>query len=430
MIISIVLFFILFLILIFIGIPISVSLGSVALLFIVKFSMGIQVFSANFYAGIAKFPLLAIPFFILAGVIFEKADIARRIVNVSRLIVGNMTGGLAIVTIIVAIFWGAVSGSGPATTAVLGLILIPAMVADGYDKGFASAVTASSSGLAIIIPPSIAFIVYGLITQDSVPALFAAGVVPGLIIGLCLIATAYLVSKKNGYKTQNVEKLTFKSLWRVLKDSIWGLLAPVFILGSIYGGIATPTEAAAIAVFYGLFVGFFIYKTLTFKNLYDVLVTSVVSSAVVMLVVTFAGLYSWVGNVMGIMDKVVTAIINFSDNPIVIILLINFTILIAGMFLDAISIYYVFLPIFIPIIHHFGWNSIWFGVVLTINLAIGQVTPPVAVNMYVASNVAHVSIEDISKWAYLFVVAAIIGLAIVILFPELTLWLPKLLKQV
>ena len=430
MILSIVLFFVLFLVLIFIGVPIGVSLGSTALILIIKYQMGIQVFSANFYAGIAKFPLLAIPFFILAGVIFEKADIAKRIVDFSRLIVGNMTGGLAIVTIIVAIFWGAVSGSGPATTAVLGLILIPAMVADGYDKGFASAVTASSSGLAIIIPPSIAFIVYGLITQDSVSALFAAGVVPGLIIGLCLIMAAYLVSKKKGYKVENVEKLTLKSFLSVLKDAFWGLLAPVIILGSIYGGIATPTEAAVIAVFYGLFVGFFIYKTLTLKILYKALVTSVVSSAVVMIVVSFAGLYSWVGNVLGIMDVVANGIINFSDNPIVVILLINVTILIAGMFLDAISIYYVFLPIFIPIIHHFGWNSIWFGVVLTINLAIGQVTPPVAVNMYVASNVAGVPIEDISKWAFLFVLASVVGLAIIILFPELTLWLPRLLNLI
>jgi len=427
MILSIVLFFVLFLVLIFIGVPIGVSLGSTALILIIKYQMGIQVFSANFYAGIAKFPLLAIPFFILAGVIFEKADIAKRIVDFSRLIVGNMTGGLAIVTIIVAIFWGAVSGSGPA---ILGLILIPAMVADGYDKGFASAVTASSSGLAIIIPPSIAFIVYGLITQDSVSALFAAGVVPGLIIGLCLIMAAYLVSKKKGYKVENVEKLTLKSFLSVLKDAFWGLLAPVIILGSIYGGIATPTEAAVIAVFYGLFVGFFIYKTLTLKILYKALVTSVVSSAVVMIVVSFAGLYSWVGNVLGIMDMVANGIINFSDNPIVVILLINVTILIAGMFLDAISIYYVFLPIFIPIIHHFGWNSIWFGVVLTINLAIGQVTPPVAVNMYVASNVAGVPIEDISKWAFLFVLASVVGLAIIILFPELTLWLPRLLNLI
>ncbi|MCF7936403.1 MAG: TRAP transporter large permease [Synergistales bacterium] len=408
-----------------IRVPIAISLGSAAVFVAWQWNMGYQMMSYNFYAGIAKFPLLAIPFFILAGVIMEKAGIARRIIRLIKHLVGSMTGGLAIATVGVATFWGAVSGSGPATVAALGLILIPGMAAAGYDKPFAAAVVSVSSGLAIVIPPSIAFIVYGAVADVSVPALFAAGVVPGILVALCMMAAVFVISRRHDYRGEKSGGP--RELWDAFKDSFWGLLTPVIILGGIYGGIFTPTEAAAVAVFYGLFVGVFVYRAITFRTMYEILSATVLSTSVVMLVVTCAGLFSWVASTVGLIDKAAGLLLAVSDSPIVILLMINVIILFAGMVLDAISIYYVFLPILLPIMAHFGWDPIWFGVMMTINLAIGQVTPPVAVNLYVGANISGLTIEDISGPAVPLIVSAIIALALVVLFPQLSTFLPHLL---
>lgn len=236
---------ILFIFMLVCRVPIAISLGLSAAIVSWLFDMGIDMLPYNFFAGVAKVPLLAIPFFILAGFIMESAGIAARIVRLVENLVGDMTGGLAIATVAVATFWGAVSGSGPATVAALGLILIPAMVKNGYDKAFAAANVSVTSGLAIVIPPSIAFIVYGGIADASVPALFAAGIVPGLLVAGFLMLTVYLISKKRGYRGLPRQEST----WLVFKDAVWGVMTPVVILGGIYGGIFTPTEAAAVAIF-------------------------------------------------------------------------------------------------------------------------------------------------------------------------------------
>ncbi|MFG6370702.1 MAG: TRAP transporter large permease subunit, partial [Turicimonas muris] len=277
-------------------VPIAICLGLSASIVAWMYDMGIDMLPYNFFAGVAKVPLLAIPFFILAGFIMERAGIAARIVTLVETIVGDMTGGLAIATVAVATFWGAVSGSGPATVAALGLILIPAMVKSGYDKPFAAANVSVTSGLAIVIPPSIAFIVYGGIADASVPALFAAGIIPGLLVAGCLMICVYLISKKHGYRglPRSVP------VWKAFKDAFWGVMTPVVILGGIYGGIFTPTEAAAVAIFYGLFVGVFIYRTFnSFEILLEVLVESVKATAVIMFVVTCAGLFAWVASTVG-----------------------------------------------------------------------------------------------------------------------------------
>ena len=405
-------------------VPIAASLGFAAIFVIWKWNLGIDVVSYNFFAGIAKFPLTAIPFFILAGVIMEKAKIAEKIIKFIELIIGPITGGLAIVTVAVALFWGAVSGSGPATVAALGVLLIPAMVRNKYDLPFATSVVSVSSGLAIIIPPSIGFIVYGVITNASVGALFAAGIVPGIIMGIALMIVVYFISKRRGYRGGNWG--TPKEIFKAFIDSFWGLLTPVIILGGIYGGIFTPTEAAAVAVFYGLFVGIFIYKTITWKVLYKLLVESAISTSVVMIVVTFAGLFSWAGSTIGLIDKASNLIVSVSNNPYVILIMVNIILLIAGMLLDAISIYYVFLPIFMPIMTKYHFDPVWFGVLMTVNLAIGQVTPPIAVNLYVGTNISGVSLEELSKEVVPLVLAAIGALLIITYFPALSLYLPKL----
>ena len=415
---------VLFVIPLLIRVPIALSLGVAALVVVWKWDMGFEMLSYNFYAGIAKFPLLAIPFFILAGYIMERAGIAARIVALMETLVGSMTGGLAVATVAVATFWGAVSGSGPATVAALGLILIPGMAKAGYDKPFAAATVSVTSGLAIVIPPSIAFIVYGGVADVSVPALFAAGFIPGVIVALFIMGAVLIISHRRGYRGMK----TGVPLGRAFRDAFWGVMTPVVILGGIYGGVFTPTEAAAVAVFYGLFVGVFIYRTINkFSILADVLVESVKATAVIMFVVTCAGLYAWVASTVGLVERGAAVLLSLSDNPTVLLLLINVILFIAGMLLDAISIYYVLLPFLLPIMAHFGWDPVWFGVMMTINLALGQVTPPVAVNLYVGAKISNLTMEQITPPVLPMLGAATVALIIIMLFPDITLFLPRLL---
>lgn len=418
--------FITFLVLVGLGVPIAIAVGVSGAVFLWYYQLGIQILSANIYGNIAKFQLLAIPFFILAGLILDRVGISQRLVHLVNLLIGPTTGGLALVSVVVCVFFAGISGSGPADTAALGTVLIPAMVARGYDVGFASALIASGGSIAIIIPPSIAFIIYGVITATSIPALFAAGILPGIVVGLCLMVPAYLVSRARGYAGERWG--TRLEIWQAFRDSIWGLLAPLVILGGIYGGIFTPTEAAVVAVFYGLFVGALVYRTLTWRMLYGTLRDAALSSAVVMIIVAFAGLFAWAGSTLGAMDKAAGFIISLSQNPWVTILWVNLLLFIAGMLLDAVSIYYVFLPIFMPVMAHFQWDPIWFGVVMTVNLAIGQVTPPVAVNLYVAANLAKISVERISRAVVPFVLAMAGALLITIYLPFLSTWIPKVLR--
>lgn len=407
-----------------IRVPIAVCLGGSALVVCWMFDLGIDMLPYNFFAGIAKVPLLAIPFFILAGYIMEKAGIAARIVQLVESLVGNMTGGLAIASVAVATFWGAVSGSGPATVAALGLILIPAMVKNGYDKPFAAATVSVSSGLAIVIPPSIAFIVYGGITNASVPALFAGGVIPGLVVAAFLMVSVYLTSRKKGY--HGLKRTV--PVGQAFKEAFWGVMTPVVILGGIYGGIFTPTEAAAVAIFYGLFVGTFIYRTINkFSIVLDALIESVKATAVIMFVVTCAGLFAWVASTVGLVDRGAQALLELSDKAWVLIIIINVILFVAGMLLDAISIYYVLLPFFIPLMTHFGWDPVWFGIVMTINLAIGQITPPVAVNLYVGAKISNLTMEQITPPVLPLLLASILALVVIILFPGLTTFLPAIL---
>ena len=297
--------------------------------------------------------------------------------------------------------------------AALGLILIPAMVKSGYDKPFAAATVSVTSGLAIVIPPSIAFIVYGGIADVSVPALFAAGFVPGAIVAL-------FIMYRSAPRSEPVLK-TFK-------EAFWGLMAPVVILGGIYGGIFTPTEAAAVAIFYGLFVGVFIYRTInSLAIVIDVLVESVKATSAIMFVVTCAGLYAWVASTVGLVERGSEVLLSLSSNPWVLLLLINVILLLAGMILDAISIYYVVLPFMLPLVSYFGWDPIWFGVMMTINLAVGQVTPPVAVNLYVGAKISDLTMEQITPPVLPMLFAAILALVVIILFPELTTFMPELL---
>ena len=421
---SVILFFVVFLVLLLLGIPVATSLGFTSIFLIWEYNLGIAVIGPNFYASVAKFQLLALPFFILAGLILDRCGISKRLIHLVSLLVGPIPGGLAVVTIIVGVIFAGISGSGPADTAALGVILYPAMVAMGYHKGYTSALIASTGSLAIVIPPSIAFIIYGVITATSVPALFAAGIIPGIMTALLLIVPSCYIAQKHGWKGERWG--TGKEIWKAFKEAIWGLLAPGVILSGIYGGIFTATEAAVVAVFYGLFIGLFVYRSLTLEILYGIFRDAVLSSAVVMFIVAFAGLFSWTGSTLGVMDKTAASLLSLSTNPFIILILVNVILFIAGMLMDAISIYYVFLPILIPIMNHFQWDPIWFGVVMTLNLAIGQITPPVAVNLYVIANIADLPLETISRSVVPFVAIMLAALLVTMLFPSLSLYLPTL----
>ncbi|MGB9769748.1 MAG: TRAP transporter large permease [Caldisericum sp.] len=413
----------LFILLIVIGAPIGTAVGVAGVFGILRYDLGVTMIAKNFIAGIAKFPLIAIPFFVLEGELLAKGGLAKKISDFIIILVGRARGGLAIAAVATAAFWGSISGSGPATAAAIGLIFIPSMIEQGYLDTFAASVVAASSGLAIIIPPSIAFIVYGNITGVSIGALFLGGILPGLVMmGFFMIIT-YIISRKRNYRGIR-ERGSLKEIWNAFKEAIWAILAPVIILGSIYAGIATPTESAVISVFYSLFVGLFVYKSLGRKEIIDSLIGTAVTSAVVMFVVTFAGIFSVTEATLGIIDAAGNFVISVAKSPIAFLLLVDLVLFIAGFFLDAISILYVIMPIFLPVLQAFKIDPLFFGVVATVALAIGQITPPVAVNLYVVSNLIKKPLDETSKEIWPFVAFAIIGLLLITFVPKLSLLIP------
>ena len=412
-----------FLVLMFLGVPIATSLGAAAVLTIYLFGLGIEMLGVNFASGIASFPLLAIPFFVLAGVILERAGLAATIARLFELIVGQMTGGLAVVAVLTCMFWGALSGSGPATTAAVGLILLSPMVKHGYDKNFAGATIANASDLSIIIPPSIAFIIYGSITGVSVSALFLAGIIPGLLTGLGTMVVAWWISWRRGYRGLEASG-TLPEILTALRKSFWAILTPVVILGGIYSGIFTPTEAAVVAVFYSLFVARFVYRTISLRDLVDILTEAAVTSSVIMFVVVFAGIFTWVASVIGVIDLAAAAIVKASPSPLVMIILVNALLLGLGMILDAISISYLLMPILMPVLAAFHVDPLWYGVIFIAALAIGQATPPVGVNLFTAANLIKGEVDDVAREALPYVVMDVVVLIIISLLPILSLYLP------
>jgi len=417
--------YIIFVLLLACGVPVAVCLGLSGIVIIAASGLGIQALPTIVFASIAKPSLVAIPLFILAGVIFYRIGIAERLVHLVKLLVGPIPGGLAIVAVISALIMGANTGSGPAETAALGSVLIPGLTEAGYPKEFVTALVATSSGLAIIIPPSIGFIIYGAITGTSIDRLFIAGIIPGMILALALLVMIFVLSCSRGYGGESFG--TLREIGKALRDAVWGLLAPVIILGGIYMGLVTPTEAAAVAVFYGLIVGFLIYRSLTFRMLYRILLESSVTTAVVMLIVALAGVFGWTNVIVGVVEMVSQFLINATSLASLLPLLIVCGLLAAGTVMDAVTLYFITLPILMPVVQRCHWDPVWFGVVVTIALAIGQVTPPVAVNLYVACSIADLSIEEVFPDTLRFAFAAFLGMLVVLYVPVLATWLPSLM---
>lgn len=418
-----------FFVLLILNVPIAYCLGLSAALSLVVAGIPLSVVVTNLSAGIGKFLLLSIPFFVLAGNIMAKAGISTRLINFADCCVGHRRGGFAVVTAIVACFFGAVSGSGPATVAALGAILVPAMVdRDGYEQSFASALLASASSIAIVIPPSISFIVYASIVGVSVGDIFMAGIVPGILMGLALVVVSKIECIVKHIEPKR-QRATGKELLKSFGAAFWAFLMPVIILGGIYGGIFTPTEAAAVATVYGLIVGFFIYKELHIKDLFKIFVDSAKTTGGVMIIIGCAALFSYVCSTQGISQSAQTLLANVAHSKFLFFIICNIIFLIAGCFVDANSAMYIFIPIMYPIAQQLGIDLVHFGLVATVNLAIGQVTPPVGVNLFVASglkiNGKSSTVPEISSHAWKMIAACIIVLILVTCIPKLSLFLIK-----
>lgn len=417
--------FISFAVLLLLNVPIALSLGVSSLIAMLAAELPMDMYPMQIYANISKFTLLAIPFFMLAGNTMEKAGISEKLINLANAFVGHKRGGLAIVGVITSCFFAAISGSGPATVASLGVIIIPAMINAGYSKGMSSALMATAGGIGVIIPPSIPFVIYGAIAGVSIGKIFMAGIVPGLLMGAALIIASLFLVKKMDIEPQ--PKASGKEKWVALKEAFWGLMMPVIILGGIYGGFFTPTEAAAVAAVYGILVGMLVYKKLKITDLHDLMVESAVGSAVVMFIVAAAGLFAWFCTTTGISDMASEALLAVSGSKFVFLLLVNIILLIAGCFLDAPSALYIFTPIMLPVATQLGYDPVALGVVMTVNLAIGMITPPVGVNLYVACGVSKISLGQISKSVVPYLIASLVVLFLITYIPEIILFLPNMM---
>ncbi|MCC8098328.1 MAG: TRAP transporter large permease subunit, partial [Eubacterium sp.] len=382
----------------------------------------------------SKFLLLAIPFFVLAVNLLAKAGISKRLLRFVATCVGHRRGGLAIVCIIVACFFGAISGSGPATVAALGAVLIPAMVEnDGFSAPFAAALMSTSSSIAIVIPPSIAFVVYASITGVSISDMFLAGIVPGILIGIALIIVVMVEARRKNIQSTK-ERATWRQRWVAFKDAFWGFLMPVIILGGIYGGVFTPTEAAAVSVVYGLFVGIVIYREVKLKDLFEIFIDSAKTTGSIMIIVAAATLFSFVCTQFGISQAASELLSHVAANKYIFLIIVNIIFLIAGCFIDANSAMYIFIPIMLPVCKALGYDVVAFGVMATVNLAIGQVTPPVGVNLFVAIGIKikegmTVTLQQISKAVVPMVAASLAVLLLITYIPVLSCGLPKLLDK-
>lgn len=416
-----------FMVMVFTNVPISVALGGSTIVTMLLFGVSIDSYADLMVSGMRKFSYLAIPFFILSGILMDRSGVAARIIRFAKACIGHITGGLAIMSIVVSVFWGAISGAGPATVAALGGVLIPSMDEEGYDKGFAAAVVAAAGGISIIIPPSITFVIYGVLANVSIGDLFIAGVIPGLFMGLCFCIYAYIYCRKHGY--HGSAKVQKGEVWKTFKEAFLGILSPVIILGGIYGGIFTPTEAAAISVFYSLILALFVYKTVSLKSLFKIFVDSGISSAVIMIIIGNATVFSWFCTAKGIAPAVSRSLEHASSSHVVVLFIMLVILLIAGCLINGNSIFYIFVPIFLPIIKNMGLDPLWFGVFMSMAAAVGMITPPVAVNLYPAANCAKIFLARISMSILPLVAVAVLATIVVMLVPELSTWLPSLMVK-
>jgi C4-dicarboxylate transporter, DctM subunit len=412
------------------GVPIAVSLALSAVISIAWANFDTQLWGLlaapqNFYSSIAKYPLLALPMFVLVGSIFDRSGVAQRMVTFAIACVGRGPGMLPTVAILVAMVLGGISGSGPANAAAVGGVMIAAMSRAGYPAPFSATVVGAAAATDILIPPSIAFIVYSvLVPGASVPALFAAGMFPGVMAGIALIVPAIWLSRRHGFGAAERE-LPRPPFWASLRGAAWGLAAPFLILGGMRFGWFTPTEAAVVAVAYGLFVGIAVHRSIGWRDLYSIFLEAAEISAVIMLILGAAGIFSYAINTLGVADPIAGWVRAAGLGSLGTLALVLLALLVVSMFIDGVSIFLIFVPLLYPVAVAFKWDLVWFGVLLTLVVAKAQFTPPLAVNLMVSCRMAGVSVESTVPWVLWFIVSFLAMIAAVFFFPELALWLPR-----
>lgn len=414
-----------FFLLLLIGAPIALSLGLSGILALVINGASLTLVPANIYAGIGKYLLLAVPFFVLSGNIMAKAGISERLISFIDALIGHLRGGIAMVCVVVACLFGAISGSGAATVAALGVILIPAMVErEKFTDSFSTGIVASASSIAVVIPPSISFVIYASLTGVSVGDIFVAGVIPGILMGAGLIIVVQMTARKQNLKPAH-SWMGWGSVWKTFRSAFWGLLMPVIILGGIYGGIFSATEAAAVAAGYGVIVGLFIYRTITFRDLIEIVIDTAKSTGGLMLIIGGATIFSYVCTRYGLSTTVQNIL--QGGNSIVFLLICNVVFLIAGCFVDANSAMYIFIPIMAPVAQALGVDLIHFGIVCTVNLAIGQFTPPVGMNLFVASGMRikghEVEVGELARQCVPMILVSLVVLLLITFIPQISLFL-------
>jgi len=382
--------FLSFVLLIFLGVPIAFSLGISSLIYILLNDISLTIVAQKMYAGIDSFVLVAIPGFILAGNLMNHGGMSERLVKFGDAIIGFVRGGLALANVVISMIFAGISGTALADTASEGPIIIPAMVRQGYDPDFAAAITAASSTVGPIIPPSTPMIITGTIVGLSVTKLFVAGIVPGVLIGISQMILCYYFAVKRNYPKGELKPISY--IWATFKESVWALLLTAFILFGILGGVFTPTEASIVAVLYGLIVGMFVYKEITIKDIPGIVMESLRSTAAIMVLVGFANTFAWILASEQIPQLIAQSILSISSNPVVVILLVNALLLFVGMFMETIAAIVILFPVLFPVLQSIGMDPIQAGVMMVLNLIIGVTTPPVGVCLFVAANIANISL--------------------------------------
>ena len=418
------LLFIIFFILLLIGAPIMVGLGMATMACFLLLGIDLSIMVERAFASLTAFPLMALPAFVLAGALMEASGISRRLVNIAENIVGPIPGGLAISTVLSCVFFGAISGSGPATTAAVGMLMIPAMTKRGYDTAYAAAATSTAGGIGIIIPPSIPMVIYGVTGQVSISKMFMAGFIPGIIVAISLCVVHYLRCKNisTAGMTWNAKNLLFS-----LKDGFWSILAPLIILGGIYAGWFTPTEAAVVAIFYTLLVGLFIHRELKLRSIMASLKTTSWLSGRVLVLVFTATSFGYLMTSYRIPNDIATMVLSLTDNVYIVWVFVVVLLVFLGMFMETLAIIMLVTPVLLPIMTSYGVDPIHFGLVLICCCGIGFSTPPLGENMFIASGISNQSVEAISLKAIPMVISNLCAIVLLVIFPDLVLWLPSMM---